>query len=136
MIPINVIMRFIDFNQFFVEYRFRSDKEIASRRICAPNNSGSTVNLYRKFTLSEEPIKDRKITRKDGVFGGALGVCFSYQYNGTGSGRNQAIVDTSTKWHTVCLVKKDFSCFFSSKSVLCFLSSSRSIGNVKVMNLH
>jgi hypothetical protein len=69
MIPINVIMRFIDFDLYFIEDRFCTDKEIASCRICAPYDCRRTVNLHGKFTLSEEPIKDRKITRQDRIFG-------------------------------------------------------------------
>jgi len=74
MIPINVIMRFIDFDLYFIEDRFCADKEIASRRIGAPNNSRSAINFYGKITIREQPIKRSKITRQDRIFG-VLKVC-------------------------------------------------------------
>ena len=69
MIPVNVTMCFVNLDKFLIKDRFCTNKEFTRRRIFAPYNRGSAIDLRRYFTISQEPIKDRKITRQDRIFG-------------------------------------------------------------------
>ena len=69
VVLINFLMTFIDFDLYFVEDRFSSDKKVSCLRICAPNNSGSTINFHGKITIRKQPIQRSQITRQDRIFG-------------------------------------------------------------------
>ena len=69
MIPVNVTMCFVNLDKFLIKDRFCANKEFTRRRIFAPYNRGTAIDLRRNLTISQEPIKDRKITRQDGIFG-------------------------------------------------------------------
>ena len=78
MIPVNVTMCFVNLDKFLIKDRFCTNKEFTRRRIFAPYNRGSAIDLRRYFTISQEPIKDRKITRQDRIFRDVASVCSSY----------------------------------------------------------
>jgi len=56
-------------NFFLVENCLGSYKELTAGRVNPPHNSRGTVNLHAQMSTSSEPIKNRKISRQDGVFG-------------------------------------------------------------------
>ena len=85
MIPVNVTMCFVNLDKFLIKDRFCTNKEFTRRRIFAPYNRGSAIDLRRYFTISQEPIKDRKITRQDRIFG-VFEMCVFHALNMTQNG--------------------------------------------------
>jgi hypothetical protein len=69
MVCINFFMRMIDFDFDFVEYTFGAHEEVSGGRICAPDNSRSTINFHAESTIGKEPIQHGQVTRKDAIFG-------------------------------------------------------------------
>ena len=69
MIVVNIFMRFIDLDLYFVEDRFSANKKVSCCWIGAPNDSRRSIHLNRQVRWSQEPIKNGEIARKDGVFG-------------------------------------------------------------------
>jgi hypothetical protein len=65
----HVLLSITNLDLFLIKYAFRSDEKVTRRRIGAPNNSGSTVNLHAEITTSSEPIQHGKITVQDRIFG-------------------------------------------------------------------
>ena len=89
MVRINLRVRMIDFDLYFVEDTFGAHEEVSSCRIATPDYSGGTINLNAEMTRIHEPIQHGQIARQDGIFGVfEVGVFHSFRIPGFGgSGR-------------------------------------------------
>jgi hypothetical protein len=58
-----------DTNLFLVKDCFGSYKELTAGRVNAPHYSGTSINLDAQMSRRHEPIKNRKVTRENRIFG-------------------------------------------------------------------
>ena len=69
IIHINLFMIVCDTNLFLVEDCLSSYKELTTGRVNPPHDCRRSVDLHAQMSTGSEPIKNRKITRQDGIFG-------------------------------------------------------------------
>ena len=69
VIPQNVFNTIVNLDFLLVEHTFSAHKELTVLWISTKNYSRSTINLDANGRIGREPIKHRKITIQDGIFG-------------------------------------------------------------------
>ena len=82
---IDLFMIVSDADLYFVKDCFGANEKLTVCGICAPNNSGSTVNLNTESATINEPIQNVKVAREDDIFR-MLKVCVFHALSMAGIG--------------------------------------------------